>query len=98
METIRSLIKKPGAWLPMAISFASLIFLIGYVIVSGIEYHEEERAPARIFQLLMLAQLPVIALFALRWIPRAPKQAFVILLFQVIAAVVPVVTVILLEQ
>jgi hypothetical protein len=79
-------------------SLAALAFLLGYVAVSGIVQHEDEGAPARIFQLVMLAQLPVIAWFTVRWLPKQPRQALVVLALQGIAWIVPIVTVVWLES
>lgn len=93
-----SLLRQPSAWIPLAMSLAALAFLLGYVAVSGIVQHEDEGAPARIFQLVMLAQLPVIAWFAVRWLPKQPRQALVVLALQGIAWIVPIVTVVWLES
>jgi hypothetical protein len=46
----------------------------------------------------MLAQLPVIAWFAVRWLPKQPRQALVVLALQGIAWIVPIVTVVWLES
>jgi hypothetical protein len=93
-----SLLRQPSAWIPLAMSLAALAFLLGYVAVSGIVQHEDEGAPARIFQLVMLAQLPVIAWFTVRWLPKQPRQALVVLALQGIAWIVPIVTVVWLES
>jgi hypothetical protein len=95
-----SLVKQPSAWIPIAISLAALSFLAGYVAIFGItqETNADEGAPARIFQLLMLMQLPVIAYFALKWLPKRPKQTLIILVLQAIAWIVPILTVIWLES
>lgn len=93
-----SLLRQPSAWIPLAVSLAALAFLLGYVAVFGIVQHEDEGAPARIFQLVMLAQLPVIAWFTVRWLPKQPRQALVVLALQGIAWIVPIVTVVWLES
>jgi hypothetical protein len=93
-----SLLRQPSAWIPLAMSLAALAFLLGYVAVFGIVQHEDEGAPARIFQLVMLAQLPVIAWFTVRWLPKQPRQALVVLALQGIAWIVPIVTVVWLES
>ena len=52
-----------------------------------------EDAAAHIFQLLMVLQLPIVAFFAIRWLPRAPKAALRILALQAaagLAALAPV--------
>ena len=100
LET-NSLIKQPSAWIPIAISLAALAFLVGYVAIFGITDETngaDEGAPARIFQLLMIIQMPVIAFFALKWLPKRPKQSLLILTLQAIAWIVPIATVIWLES
>lgn len=82
------------------ISFAELAFLLGYVTINGITHlaKGEEGAPARIFQLLMVVQIPFIVYFALRWLPKQPKQTLSILVLQAIAWIIPVLTVLVLES
>ena len=93
-----SMIKMPGAWIPIAMSLLALAMILGYVALFGIARNGEEGAPARIFQLVMLAQLPVAAYFAMQWLPRRPIQTLVILTLQAIAWIIPIATVIWLES
>jgi hypothetical protein len=93
-----SLFKQPSAWIPLVLSLAALAFLLVYVAIFGIGYHSDERAPARIFQLIMVAQLPISAYFAVKWLPRCPKQALCILVVQAIAWLSPIAAVIWLES
>lgn len=94
----KSLLKQPSAWIPLAMSLIALIFLLGYVAIFGIVHHEDEGAPARIFQLIMLAQLPIAAYFALKWLPKRPLPALLVLALQAAAWIVPIVTVMWLES
>jgi hypothetical protein len=82
----------------MALALVSLALLIGYLARFGVVHHEDEGGPARLFQLLLLVEAVGIAYFGLRWLPEAPRQAFVIVALQVLLAAVPVVTIILLER
>ena len=93
-----SLLKQPSAWIPFVMSLAALALLLGYVAIFGIVHHEDEGAPARMFQLIMVAQLPIVAYFAIKWLPRKPKQSLLILLLQVVAWIIPIVAVIWLES
>ncbi|HEX2993165.1 MAG TPA: hypothetical protein VHO49_20920 [Anaerolineales bacterium] len=93
-----SIIKSPGAWIPIAMSLLALAMILGYVAIFGIAQNEEEGAPARIFQLIMAAQLPIAAYFAIQWLPRRPMQTLVILTLQTIAWIIPIATVIWLES
>ena len=93
-----SLLKQPSAWIPLAMSLAALALILGYVTIFGIIYHEDEGTPARIFQLLMILQLPLVAYFGLKWLPKRPKQSLLVLALQAVAWVIPVVAVIWLES
>jgi hypothetical protein len=73
---------------------------VGYVAIHSITQNSnaDEGAPARIFQLLMVGQLPIIAYFAVKWLPKRPKQSLLILALQAVAWIIPIVAVIWLES
>ena len=81
-----SLMKQPSAWLPIAMSLAALALVLGYVARFGVVHEADEGAAAHLFQLLMAAQVPVVAYFALKWLPRVPGQALCVLALQAGAA------------
>ncbi len=88
-----STLKKPSALLPLAMSFAALAVVLVHVIRFGVAREADEGTSAHIWQLLMAAQVPVVALFAIKWLPRTPKQALLVLVLQVgaaLAALAPV--------
>ena len=93
-----SLLKQPSAWLPLVMSLAALVLVLGYVAIFGIVPHTDERAPARIFQLIMVTQLPITAYFAFKWLPMRPLQALLVLALQAGAWIIPIVTVMWLES
>jgi len=93
-----SMLKQPNAWIPLALSLVALVLLLGYVAMFGIVHHEDEGTPARIFQILMVVQLPIIAYFAIKWLPKRTKQSILILALQAVAWIVPIVAVIWLES
>lgn len=82
-----STLKKPSAWIPIAMSLAALAVLLVYLAIYGAARPGDEGATAHTWQLLMAGQLPLIAYFALRWLPQAPRKAMPILLLQAVAAV-----------
>lgn len=82
-----SLMKKPSAFLPMAMSLAALALVLGHTAIFGIVHEADEGTAAHIFQLLMAAQAPLIGYFALRFLPQAPRQALQVLALQALAAV-----------
>lgn len=78
--------KQPSAFLPLAMSLAALAMVLGHAAIFGIVHDADEGAAAHIFQLLMAAQIPLVAFFAITWLPRAPRQALQILALQAGAA------------
>ena len=88
-----SLIKQPSAFLPIAMSLAALALVLGHIAIFGVVHEADEGTPAHLFQLLMAGQVPIVAYFALKWLPRAPRQALGVLALQaaaMIAAFAPV--------
>jgi hypothetical protein len=81
-----NLMKQPSAFLPMAMSFAALATVLCHVAMFGVAREADEGTAAHIFQLLMIAQVPLVAFFAIKWLPRAPRQALHILAMQAGAA------------
>ena len=77
-----SLMKQPSAFLPMAMSLAALALVLGHVAIFGVVHEADEGTAAHLWQLLMAGQLPVIAYFALKWLPRAPEKALRVLALQ----------------
>jgi uncharacterized membrane protein SirB2 len=78
--------KQVSAWLPVAMSLVALAVVLGHIALSGAAREADEGAAAHIWQLLIAAQLPIVALFAFRWLPRAPRQALSVLAIQGLAA------------
>ena len=77
--------KHPSAWLPLVMSCAALALVLGHVAMFGAVREEDEGTAAHIFQILMVAQVPVVAFFAIQWLPRTPKQALLVLALQGVA-------------
>ena len=65
-----SLAKSPLAFAPMAMSCAALAFVLRHAVFVGLAPQADEGLEAHLWQLLMAGQLPLIALFAMRWLPR----------------------------
>lgn len=88
-----TIMKHPSAFLPVAMSFAALAMVLGYVAMFGVVHEADEGAPAHIFQLLIAGQVPIVAFFAIKWLPRTPRQALQVLALQAgagLAALAPV--------
>jgi hypothetical protein len=78
----------------MAMSLTALAVLLGSIAASsGVDRDTDEGAIAHIWQLLMAGQLPILAYFVIRWLPRVPRQALYVLALQIgaaLAALAPV--------
>jgi hypothetical protein len=88
-----ALMKQPSAFLPVAMSLAALTTVLVHVARFGAAREADEGTAAHIWQLLMIAQVPIMALFAIKWLPRTPRQALYILALQAgaaLAALAPV--------
>jgi len=88
-----ALLRRPSAVIPVAMSVAALATTIGYAAMFGTARQADEGAAAHVWQLLMAGQVPVIAFFAIKWLPTEPKQALLVLALQVgagLAAMFPV--------
>jgi len=74
-------------------SIAALSLVLGHIAIFGVARQADEGAAAHLWQLLMAGQLPVIAVFAIKWLPRTPGPALLVLGLQavaVLAAATPV--------
>ena len=98
-DRVSLVIRRPGAWLPIALALATLAYVVAYAAMFGVDRPTgDEGAPARLFQLALAIQTVLIAAFALRWLPRSPRAATVILALQVAALAAQVMAVIVLES
>ena len=88
-----SSIKRPSAVIPIVMSLAALVTVLSHVAVYGVAREADEGAAAHIWQLLMAGQVPVVAFYAVKWLPRAPRRTLQVLGVQVgaaLAALAPV--------
>lgn len=83
---LRTMIKRPSALVPVAMSFAALAIVLVHIIRSGVARQADEGTAAHLWQLFMAAQIPIVAFFAIRWLPQSPKSALPILALQAVAA------------
>jgi hypothetical protein len=88
-----ALIKRPTAFLPLAMSSAALAVVLAHIGLFGTARQADEGTAAHLWQLLMALQLPIVAFFAIQWLPRFPRTALRVLALQVaamLAAMAPV--------
>jgi len=85
--------RQPSAVIPVAMSIAALGTVLFHVAIFGTARETDEGAAAHIWQLLMAGQLPIVAFYAVKWLPRAPTTALQVLAVQIgaaLAALAPV--------
>lgn len=83
------MLKQPSAFVPLLMSVIALS-LVGIAVARyGLDgpHQPDEGAFAHLWQLMMAGQLPVIAWFAIKWLPRSPREALPVLLLQAIAGI-----------
>lgn len=99
--------RTPLGWLPMVLAATALALLGGYLLTGPhapnlvVEHgvvRQDEGVAARLWQLLMLAQLFAIAVFAARWLPKSRKSALIVLGLQGLAFAAAALPVYLLER
>jgi len=98
-QSFGTLVRRPSAFIPLAMSLIALALVAGAYMFSVAEGHgglvrePDEGAIAHLWQLLMAGQMPVLVFFAIKWLPRAPKQTVYVLALQAgtaLAAMAPV--------
>ena len=87
------MLRRPSAVIPMVMSLLALTIVVVHVARFGPAREADEGTSAHLWQLLMALQVPVIAFFAIKWLPQAPKPALGVLVLQgvgMVAAAAPV--------
>ena len=97
LRSFGSIVRRPSALLPMAMSLTALAVVLGHIAVFGAAREADEGAAAHIWQLLMAGQLPVLLFFAIKWLPKAPRQTLCVLALQAGAALTSIAPVFLLN-
>lgn len=92
-------LRLPSAYLPLLMSIFALAMIVFYVVIYGVsnEPAADEGAAARLFQLVMLSELPIVGYFVIRRLPRAPIPGLAILALQILGWVTPVALILYLE-
>jgi hypothetical protein len=64
-------------------SLVALAMMLGHVVMFGVAREADQGAAAHTFQLLMIAQVPIMVSFLIKWLPHAPGQIVRMLALQV---------------
>lgn len=84
---LRSTLRHPSAFLPVTMSLLAIAVVITHIVFFGTARQPDEGTAAHLWQLLMAGQLPIVGFFAIRWLPRAPRSALLVLVLQAAAAI-----------
>lgn len=88
-----AVVRQPSAFVPLTMSLTALALVLGHIGIYGVAREADEGAVAHLWQILMAGQMPVLVYFAIKWLPRAPRQALSVLALQtgaVLASMAPV--------
>ena len=88
--SFRAMMRLPSAYLPVTMSLAALVIVLGAVAVDhahggAIAHDPDEGAIAHLFQLLMTVQWPITLFFVVKWVRRAPRPMLGVLGLQAAA-------------
>jgi uncharacterized membrane protein HdeD (DUF308 family) len=81
-----SLMKQQSGFIPVAMSLVALALVVGHIAIFGIVHEADEGTAAHLWQLLMAGQVPIVAYFAVKWLPQTPGNALRVLALQFVAA------------
>ena len=85
----KHLIKQPSAFIPITMSLSVLAIMFISFAISGIPAREaDEGTAAHLFQIWLFIEILMVAIFAMTWFPRRPKQALLVLALQITAVLV----------
>ncbi len=86
-------LKLPSAWVPIALTLFILVVMNIALSTSGLVHEADEGTVAHLFQIWLALEVLSIIFFGVKWLPRHPKQAAIILGLQIVLALVPLVIV-----
>jgi hypothetical protein len=69
-------------------SLGALALVLGQIALVGVARQADEGTAAHLWQFLMVVQVPIVAFFAIKYLPQNPRPALLILSLQVIAVLV----------
>jgi hypothetical protein len=91
--TFGTVVRQPSALIPLMMALTALAVVMIHIAVYGAAREADEGPTAHIWQILMVAQLPALVVFGIRWLPKAPRQAMGVLALlaaAILAAMAPV--------
>lgn len=95
---MQKLLKSLSAWLPIAMSIAALLWLVGFIVLRIPQPQGDEGIGAHVFQLLMLGQVPIVLFFLSKWFSKKPTETIKVFLLQIAIAGIPFIVLYLAEH
>lgn len=92
-----SMFRNPSAAIPLGMSAGAFIMVLIHLISVGGGPTGDEGTAAHLFQILLAGQAPFVAFFALKWLPRRPSEAMLVIAIQAAAALVALAPVVLFD-
>ncbi len=80
-----TILKRPSAFMPVLMSMAAVAVVALHVVRYGAAREADEGTSAHLWQMLVGLQVPIVAWFGARWLPRAPGKAVFVLILQAVA-------------
>ena len=81
-----SLLKHPGAWIPIGMSLTVLVIMLVSIAIFGPPVRQpDEGTGAHLFQIWLVLEVVMVSFFAIKWLPKEPRQALIILGLQILA-------------
>jgi hypothetical protein len=91
------LLRTPSAFAPILMSLIALALVVSHLLIAGSVRETDEGTSAHLFQLLIALQLPIVAFFAIKWLPREPATALMMMSLQAAAALVALAPVVIFD-
>jgi hypothetical protein len=67
-------------------SLTVLVMIVATLSGTGVSRQSDEGAAAHIFQIWLVVEVVLIAAFAVRWVPRRPREGLIVLIVQIACA------------
>jgi len=81
-------LSRPSGFLPLTMSGAALLVVLTHIALFGVAREPDEGAAAHLWQILMLGQLPLVGIFAIRWLRKDLRGTLVVLGLQTLAIII----------
>jgi hypothetical protein len=83
-----SMFRNASAAIPLGMSAGAFVTVLVHIISIGANPAADEGTTAHLFQILLAGQAPFVAFFALKWLPRMPSEAMLVIAAQAAAALI----------